>query len=230
MPPKGYEGGLDGWEMLAASIWCQKGVVAVVPDIQPETTGSILLPSGVGANVKPDVGTVVSSGHDELVSGDRVVFHPWAGTWFKPFRVGCYEVPELAFFGLISPGDEDMVVMEKIEDVIPLRLAQDAIVPLGEMVLLKRDPLKTASGALWLADDSKERTLKATVVSAGPKAFGPTGERLNSGDRVIYHGASILVGLKGLGESMGGLEDLSDYTLIRARNIYAVIDENTCLQ
>src|SRR3990167_7156136 len=225
LPPPGYIGGCEGWELLSGAIRCQRGVVAVVPDPVPKSGGKILLPGGCASNNKPDVGTVVSSGVDELIFGDRVVYNPWQGAWFKPFRVGVYEVEELAMFGLNSPGIEDLVVMEPIEDVIPMRLAGSAFQMLGENVLIKRDAKKTQSGSFFLVDEDKDRTFKATVVASGPRAMGPDGERLEVGARVLYHGRSLVVGLKGIGERIEGLEDLSDHAIIKSRNLYAVLVE-----
>lgn len=226
LPPVGYVGGLDGWELLAARMRAMRGVVALVPDPAPSATGVVLLSDGCGANNRPDIGTVVASGVDDLIPGDRVLYHPWQGTWFKPFRVGGYEVEELAVYGVNSPANADKVEMEPIGDVIPCRLVGDVFQMLGENVLIKRDPAKTTSGMFLRVDDEKKRTMKATVVAAGPRATGPSGERLEPGMRVVYHGVSIVTNLKAIGTSQGIGEDLSDHAIIKARNLYMVLDES----
>lgn len=227
MPPSEYEGGLDGWEWLAERVQCQPGVVAVVPDLAPSSAGSIHLPEQAAANMKPDVGTIVSSGVVGVSPGDRVLYAPYAGVWFCPFSVDGLQVHELRFYGIVSPGLEDMVVTEPIEDCIPAKLVADRIVPVGENVLIRRDPLRLTHGslAIELPDEAKYRTMKATVVAAGPKAFGPDGVSvLSAGQRVVYHGPSLVIGLKGVGERMGIEGDLGDYALIKARNLYCVLD------
>lgn len=227
LPPQGYEGGCDGWELIAERLAVNSGIVAVVPDREPDKSGLILLPDNASSDRKPDFGTVVSSGEPDLKPGDRVLYAPWAGSWFRPFVVGGYKVPDLRFYGLVDGGDPTKVVREPLEDILPCKVESRTLKPIRDVVVLRRDPLKhTTRGGfeLELSSESKARTLKATVVAAGPLAtLG--GRQLEAGMRVIYSPSGLVLDLTSLGAIDGWFGDAGDYALIRSGNLFAVIED-----
>ncbi len=91
--------------------------------------------------------------------------------------------------------------------------------PLGDRVLVKPDAAeqKTASG-LYIASNAQEKPQRGEVVAVGAGKLNDAGERLpmdvKPGDHVIYG-------------KFGGNEvkvDGEDYLLLRADDIYAVIE------
>lgn len=227
LPGSGYEGGCDGWELIADRLMVNSGVVALIPDAEPVKVGRILLPDNAGADRKPDVGTVVSSGEPDIQPGDRMLYAPWAGSWFRPFSVGGYKVPDLRFYGLVDAGDPTKVVREPMEDILPCKVELRTLKPIRDVVVIRRDPLKhtTRGGfALELSAESKARTLKATVVAAGPLAT-LNGVTLKDGDRVIYNPSGLVLDLTSLGPIEGWFGEAGDYALIRAGNLFALIED-----
>lgn len=227
LPGKGYEGGVYGWEPLAKGLKLRSGIVAVVPDAEPETAGSILLPEECASNRKPDIGTVVASADPAYEPGDRVIYAPWGGAWFRPF-VGCgVKVKDLRLYGLLPSDEPEKWDTEPVEDVLPCKVHMKRLLPIKDKVLLKRDAVRHKSSgglSLELPDDAKYRPLKATVVSAGPLAMVGD-EPLKPGDRVVYNPGSLMLGLKSLGPVEGLDEDDMDaYGIVGAGNIFAKID------
>ena len=220
---------IKGLERLASKIKCRKGVIAAIPQFRPKKQGQILIPDTVSDHICPDVMHVVSSGEEGYEVGDVVLAIPWAGRAFTPFKVGHMKAWEVRFYGLVSGMNEDKVVLEPVSDCVPAKMIGDTLTPYKDWVLLRRDALKTTSGflSLELPDDAKYRTWKATVVSAGPDAEGPEGEAFVPGQRVLYNGPSIVIGIKDAARRFGSTEDSDDYCLIRAGNIYCVLDENS---
>lgn len=91
--------------------------------------------------------------------------------------------------------------------------------PLGDRVLVKPDAAeqKTASG-LYIASNAQEKPQRGTVVAVGAGKLNDKGERLpidvKVGDQVFYG-------------KFGGTEvkvEGEDYLLLRADDIYAVIE------
>lgn len=91
--------------------------------------------------------------------------------------------------------------------------------PLADRVLVKPDAAeqKTASG-LYIASNAQEKPQRGTVVAVGEGKRDDNGERIpvdvKAGDRVIYG-------------KFGGNEvkvDGEDYLLMRADDIYAVVE------
>lgn len=91
--------------------------------------------------------------------------------------------------------------------------------PLGDRVLIKPEPAeqKTATG-LYIASNAKEKPQRGEVVAVGAGKLNDKGERMpidvKVGDTVIYG-------------KFGGNEvkiDGEDYLLMRADDIYAVVE------
>ena len=91
--------------------------------------------------------------------------------------------------------------------------------PLGDRVLVKPAPKeeKTSSG-LYISSGAQEKPQRGTVVAVGEGKRADNGERIpvdvKAGDRVIYG-------------KFGGNEvkvDGEDYLLMRADDIYAVVE------
>lgn len=92
--------------------------------------------------------------------------------------------------------------------------------PLGDRVLIKPDAAeqKTASG-LYIASNAQEKPQRGEVVAVGAGKLNDKGERIaidvKVGDHVIYG-------------KFGGNEvkvDGEDFLLLRADDIYAIIEE-----
>lgn len=230
LPPPEYVGGCVGWERLAERIRCQDGIVAMVPDTVPDIAAGIVLPEQMAADRKPDVGTIISSGVPELAPGDRVLYLPWAGQWFRPFRVGNLQIHDMRFYGLVSGIVQDKTTPEPIEDCIPATVNEAAgLRLLGEWVLIRRDPIQHQSQfgdmVFDLPDDVTHRTRKAVVVAVGPRAE-LAGYPVAEGDRVVYNSASLVLDLRGLGTRLKWLGDPADYALIKASNLLCEINES----
>jgi co-chaperonin GroES (HSP10) len=217
VPPDSYDSTLEGLERLVPLITAKPGIVALVPDMPIERMGSLYIPTSVADHITADIGTVVSSGDDDLVPGDRVLFFPYSGTWFTPFRVGRLKIHEMRFYGLISPSvDEEMAVKEDTSTPIPAKWRTGGeILPRKDWVLIKRDPLRTNQGefSLELPDSQKYRNWKATVMAVGPDASEKVG------DRVMYYGPSIVINLDIVGN------DAKDYALIRSENLLCALKD-----
>lgn len=225
LPEDDYEGGLDGWERLAAVIQANTGVVALVPDAEQEKVGSLYVSDLTAMNRKADVGTVVASGEPDIKPGDRMLYAPWAGLWLRPFRVGRLKVKDLRFYGMpdgqLCP---TLRLREPMQDVLPAKLDGREIRPIRDMVLIRRDKAAKTSFGLELPDDSRLRPLKATVVAAGPDAEW-LGRPLEAGLRVVYNPSAVQIGLTSLG-ALSGLEgDIADYAFTRSSNLLSVIEE-----
>ncbi len=91
--------------------------------------------------------------------------------------------------------------------------------PLGDRILVKPDAAeqKTASG-LYIASNAQEKPQRGEVVAVGAGKLNDAGERMpmdvHVGDRVIYG-------------KFGGNEvkvDGEDYLLLRADDIYAIVE------
>ena len=91
--------------------------------------------------------------------------------------------------------------------------------PLGDRVLIKPDAAeqKTASG-LYIASNAQEKPQRGEIISVGAGKLNDKGERVpmdvKVGDKVIYG-------------KFGGNEikvDGEDYLLMRADDIYAVVE------
>ena len=91
--------------------------------------------------------------------------------------------------------------------------------PLGDRVLVKPDAAeqKTASG-LYIASNAQEKPQRGTVIAVGEGKRADNGERIpvdvKAGDKVFYG-------------KFGGNEikvDGEDYLLMRADDIYAVVE------
>ncbi len=91
--------------------------------------------------------------------------------------------------------------------------------PLGDRVLIKPDAAeqKTASG-LYIASNAQEKPQRGEVIAVGAGKLNDKGERMSidvkPGDKVIYG-------------KFGGNEikvDGEDYLLMRADDIYAVVE------
>ena len=94
-----------------------------------------------------------------------------------------------------------------------------ALKPLGDRVIVKADEAEaqTASG-LYLASESKEKPQTGTVIAVGEGKIDKDGNKfpvpVKVGDKVIYG-------------KYGGTEvthEGEDYLILRADDIYAVID------
>lgn len=217
VPPDGYDSDLQGLEKLTPLIKTKPGVVAIVPDMPIERMGTLYIPTSVADHITADIGTVVSSGDDDLFPGDRVLFFPYSGIWFTPFRVGGLKIHEMRFFGLVSPSvDEEMVVKEDTSTPIPaVWRTGGEIKPRKDWVLIKRDPLRTNQGefGIELPDSHKYRNWKATVIAKGPLADEEIG------DRVMYYGPSIVIDLDIVGNNA------KDYALIKSGNLLCTLTD-----
>lgn len=194
----------------------------VLMDQQEQEQGGILIPENAGGD-RPDSGTVISAGKDTGFGiGDHVLVCPYAGIWFRNFVISGYKLWEVRTYGIgdldehdsirYQPGEVVPAVINNVEQITDIQMKQD-------WCLIKRDPNKVSEGNILLTDKSNYRTHKAEVIAVGPKC-----NELSPGDRIIYHGPSIMIGLKnlvGMIPSMEGNPD--DYCFIKESGVYSVI-------
>lgn len=187
-------------------------------DTPPSQIGNILLSDDTDQD-RPDSGVVLSSGVDWLTPGERVLVPPFAGIWFRDLMLSGYKFWEARFYGVadfseFSEGEQD------VKDIILASVDDHGILkPKNSNVLLRRDPVNDEQSGIILPDKSKYRNQKATVVAVGPDV-----KEVSPGDRVVYHGPMVIVGLKNLIEMDPTLDgDSADYCLIDERGIYCIL-------
>lgn len=144
------------------------GRAAVLMDLKKEAIGSILLPDEVSGRLRPDVGTVLTSGHESMKPGDRVIVSPYAGKWMEGVEIGAFKASsQVRFYGSIAiPGTP--ASLRDIFDDIMATLSEKQITCLGGNILVRRPSLREKEGSIYVPDASKKRAPVATVVSAGP--------------------------------------------------------------
>lgn len=168
---------------------------------------------------RPDSGIVLSSGVKGLEHGEHVLVPPYAGIWFRDLMLNGYKFWEARFYG-VADYSEFCEGEQRVEDIIPAAIDESGIVvPKWDWVLIKRDPVNDEQGGILLPDKAKYRSQKATV-----QAVGPLVTEVSPGDRVVYHGAMVVVGFKGIIDMDPTLDGKSeDYCMIKERGIYCII-------
>ena len=183
--------------------------------------GCLYLPETVAANLRPDVGVVIAVGakavigsdgdllgigglEDELQPGDMVMVRGYDGTWRDNFECGSYKAKgQVRCYG-VWQGAEDCFGETKLypwHDSIFARLTTSmAIIPLRNLLLVRRDPLITSVGefSIDLPDDAKYRNNWGTVEATGPNCV------LAVGDRVLVNPQAFLeIDCRGIDPDMG---------------------------
>lgn len=183
-----------------------------------EQDGSILIHDIEGED-RPDSGYVVSSGVDGVDIGEHILMPPFSGVWFRRMHLGGYRFWEVRFLG-IADLDEHVEMDQDASGLALCSISDEGeIIPKWDWVLIKRDSVNEQQGSILLTDKSKYRSCKATVVRVGPKC-----NELEPGDRVIYHGPSIVAGfynLTTMDKSLDGNNE--DYAILRERAVYCKI-------
>lgn len=184
------------------------GKVVVVVWPEKDRHGLILLPDSLKNHMKPDVGTVIASGTDELRPGDKVLLRSqagkcvegfWTGTWgpfYKDSR-GQWQCYEVRMYGRMGGGTFNdhgdpvlapmrvpwsMGVMAKMEE-------GEVFTPLRDNMLVEFDPIEEVTGGgIILPDSEKVRSSLVTVVSVGPKVADYV-----PGDRVWLHEGGVRI-------------------------------------
>jgi co-chaperonin GroES (HSP10) len=197
------------WAIAASALWCLPGRVIVEMLPWGDRYGELYLPEQVAANLRPDVGVVLAVGskaiigregellgssglEDELQPGDHVIVRGYDGTWREGFECGPYKAKgQVRCYG-VWQGAEDCFGETKLypwHDSIFARITTGMnIIPLRNLLLVRRDPLITTVSEFNLAlpDDAKYRNNWGTIVERGPRCS------LEIGDRVLVNPQAFL--------------------------------------
>lgn len=84
----------------------------------------------------------------------------------------------------------------------------ETVRPLGEWVVIQPDPIEThTKGGLYLPQNAKKRTRKATVIAVGPGKILECGQRapqeVKAGDRVTFLEHNIAQGVHWVDDEQG---------------------------
>jgi co-chaperonin GroES (HSP10) len=164
----------------------------------PETDriGAIFLPEVVSANLRPDVGIVLSAGPDVCMeAGAMVAVRPYHGQWVADFEVPGYRTAnQVRFYGRFAAFEGESQALEWDESVLVRIFPEDeSMQAVGRNLIIRRAPIVREQGGLLLPDDEHYHTGLATVESVGPKcelatASGP----VQVGDVVHYDTRSVV--------------------------------------
>lgn len=220
------EGEPQEFDLEAAQrvITCLPGRLAVAPDKQRETHGSILLPDTAAQAERPDCGTVVCVGPRRrlqngdlgtdcgLIPGDRVLLRPCKGKWLRDFQSsdGSFGLPELRLYGVTYDWSHEILAVMRYREWMPL----------NDWLIVKRQSNEaTDSGLLISNPGNKAKRHQATVISCQP-GYG------------VLPGQTVLVDAHpnvGLSFAHGGLEGFEMVKIVDEdsyRNVWAILDED----
>lgn len=185
-----------------------------------EREGNIYLPDSYVAKIgRADAGVVVASGLCDVWPGDIVVVRAMRGTWFAGFSFGDYGATttrgEVRFYGSTSIdyrwprfNGAETSIMAKVEEGFKVKA-------IGEWLFILRDTTRVTQGGIHLTDNSKSRTCKATVVSAGGSAD------YKEGDRIMYNPKAVIH--VNIGDEYDLPGDKDDYAFVRSRDVLCSI-------
>lgn len=134
---------------------------------------------------RPDVGVVVAVGLGvDLWPGDVVVVSPVGGTWRWGFQAGDYRPEnEIRVYGIYC--DETHAGQPEIIpwwlEIFAVMTDLYSIVPKGDQMLVKRDPIVKVEKGVILPDSAHYATNMGRVLSVGPDV-----ENVRIGQRLIY--------------------------------------------
>ena len=202
-----------------------KVVVAIWPELE-RTTGGIYLADQTKNDLKPDIGTVVAHGTDELEIGQHVFVKSgagkcveglWTGSWGPLYRYeDDWECCETRMYGRAGGATFDEIGDPVLlpfnvpwwAGVIALTNENEEIKPLGKNILVKFSPMKTstASGIL-LHDDSAKPDSLVTLLAVGPKV-----EEVMAGDKAYIHEGDVT---RFVGQDTAIVPEESVYMIVR---------------
>lgn len=189
------------WQLAAENIGCLKGRVVVEMASADRMRGVLFMPDNVADNLRPDIGTVIAKGDDvPLQLGDVVAVRGYDGTWRENFAAGDYIAKDqVRFYGVFVEwgcyGEPQASSWwESVIAVLGDKMEIKEV--LGDMVLVKRDPVLEEVGGVFLTEDQEYRTNAGTVVKVGPGKPGKDGKFVTTtvqvGQRVVYHPEGML--------------------------------------
>ncbi|HWD38861.1 MAG TPA: hypothetical protein VG944_08440 [Fimbriimonas sp.] len=178
-----------------AHLKCPPYVVLVEMLPAGEKIGNIFLPDRLAANMRPDVGIVLSAGYGvSLKPGQMVAVDGYQGQWLQEFEVPGYKTDnQVRVYGKSTafvhgeceriPWDECTLAL-----IIPETMEMTAS---HTNLFVRRDPMVTTDRGFLMPSKEHYFTGMATVESVGPMAFvnEKTGEKLmdvKPGDRIHY--------------------------------------------
>lgn len=214
-------------------------------EITASETGSVFLPPSVAGHTRPMSGWVVGVGADvpkrrgpcppvkmEVAVGDRVLIFPYEGVRFRQlvFKKQGWAAPRVRLFGgavgdlPVSHVDgrvvnADRLILPEFEPYhvpIPAKITMDIIEPIGDWMLIRRDPLRDKQTGLFMSEKTRGvnslGNWKATVVAASPASIA---NGYSPGARIVFHAPSTMGELDFTFDSFGLEGDLEDYAFIR---------------
>lgn len=156
-----------------------------------EKVGSIYLADQTKNDVKPDIGTVVGHGTDELELGDKVLLKSQAGKCVLGFDTGSWWTDyEVRMYGMLGGptftdyGDPILAASKVGWDRAVMAKVTEVFTPLGKNVLFRLT--KPEQGAIILPDAMMTPSSLVDIDSVGPRV-----ELLNPGEKAWVHEGAV---------------------------------------
>lgn len=149
---------------LADAIRVNDGIVLVAMAEPVEKHGELQL-----ANPPyPDIGVVLASGCVDVSPDDIVLLWPDSGKYIENFKIGEHTFSLVRFLGRESEGGE--CVRVEISEHVLARLEEEMIKPIGNKVLVRRNPAaKESESGILLPDGSMARDGVSEVLEVGSR-------------------------------------------------------------
>lgn len=172
-------------------------VVEMVPE--PEQVGGLFLPPRVSANLRADVGVVISPAFATTVRGKtiasprrgtKVCVAPYDGVWLERAEFSGYGTEnQIRVYGHFCQHEGEPIASDWW-DSVPCGIDDmGELQAYGDKVIVRQDPgEKKTAGGILLTDRSIDKGAMATVVSVGA-LIGE--EELKPGDRVALDPRAI---------------------------------------
>lgn len=187
-------------ERAKYAVKCLPGKVIVVVWPELEKVGSIYLADQTKNDVKPDIGTVVGHGTDELELGDKVLLKSQAGKCVLGFDTGSWWTGyEVRMYGMLGGptftdyGDPILAASKVSWDRAVMAKVTEVFTPLGKNVLFRLT--KPDQGAIILPDAMMTPSSLVDIDSIGPKVGkddnGIAYDSVRPGDKAWVHEGAV---------------------------------------
>lgn len=157
----------------AAHLGCPPGIVLIEMLPEADRLGSLYLPDRLAANMRPDIGIVLSCGPDvTLFPGQMVAVDGYQGQWLAGFEVPGYSTDnQVRVLGkYVQHAHGETVKVPWDECVLALILPEEEnMVAVKNNLIVRRDPLITHEGGIELPSYSQYHTGFGAVESIGPQ-------------------------------------------------------------
>lgn len=197
------------------------GRVLLAMDAPRESRGSFALGLEAENNMRSDVGTVLASGADDVLPGERLTILPANGKSFARVSYRTFNhVGRLIWLGVDSMTDD--VIERPLEETVVCKVSGMGIEPFRDWCLIRRNATVGKVGELYLPDEVKFRDSTARLIAKGVAADDAARRTLELGADYIYRQSSVIVDIDvDDWETYGYEGEMSDYAFIRSANLYA---------